>query len=308
MPGHPLAFSLTLMVCAAAHAQVIPDTLDNRRYFPLAVGNEWQYVEADFNSAIPSYQRRRIVSDTLVHDRHYYMYVVEGYDKSFFLGGVWTTWIRYNDAGAVVTFIDIADDTLAVDSTLQWYHADFGDSVDVGHGRLAAVGGRYDTTGAFGVAVAAIKILYRPLDRAGTIFFQSEVQAADFGLIQYETFDGPIGGLSYARIDAREYGERVITVHREVEERAPTSTRIVSIFPNPATSTVTIGYRSPPGTAARLEVFDALGRIVHRQALGGDGVGSELSWDISEWPAGLYLVRWVDDTGHSAAASFVKRL
>ncbi len=312
MPRHPLAFCLTLMVCAAAHAQVIPDTLDNRRYFPLAVGNEWQYVETAFITPIPSYQRRRIVSDTLVHDRLYYKYVVERYDASFFPGGGWTTWLRYNDAGGVVSFNDIADDTLAVDSTLQWYHADFGDSVDVGLlGRLAVVGGRYDTTIAIGgperIPVAAIKILYEPDPLGGPGYFQASVQAADFGFIQYEAFDGPTGGLTYARIDGREYGVPAITVHREVEERAPSSTRIVSIFPNPATSTVTIGYTSPLGTAARVEVFDALGRIVHRQTLEAAGVGGDLSWDISEWPAGLYLVRWVDDTGPAATAPFVKR-
>jgi len=70
------------MACAAAHAQVIPDTLDNRRYFPLGVGNEWQYVETDFHSAIPSYQRHRIIADTLVDGKQYFKYIVEGFEST----------------------------------------------------------------------------------------------------------------------------------------------------------------------------------------------------------------------------------
>lgn len=40
----------TLFICSATYGQVVPDTLDNRRYFPLEVGNEWHYMTSIYGA------------------------------------------------------------------------------------------------------------------------------------------------------------------------------------------------------------------------------------------------------------------
>lgn len=199
---------------AEGQSQIIPDTLDNRRYYLLEVGNEWQIAQNAFASAIQTFRRTRITSDTLVAGRQYYKSKFERFNFSKFLESEWDFWLRYNDVGAVLSFNAIEDDTVAVDSTLYWYHANFKDSVDVDLLNKAFVDGRYDTTITFGgpvyVPVASVKELVVPDPLSGTSYFIQQVYAADFGLVRYEYFDGPTGSLAFARIGGVEYGTRVI--------------------------------------------------------------------------------------------------
>ncbi|MFK7845227.1 MAG: hypothetical protein AB8G77_07995 [Rhodothermales bacterium] len=52
-----------LLCCNDVTGQVLPDTLDNRRYFPLEVGNEWHIVQIAFASPIATYRRLNIIAD-----------------------------------------------------------------------------------------------------------------------------------------------------------------------------------------------------------------------------------------------------
>ncbi|MEM8485569.1 MAG: T9SS type A sorting domain-containing protein [Bacteroidota bacterium] len=200
--------------------QIIPDTLDNRRYYPLEVGNEWQIVENAFASAISTFRRTRITGDTLVAGRQYFKSKFELYDLSKILSYERETWLRYNDVGAVLSFNSITEDSLAVDSTLYWYHADFKDSVDVGLLNRAFVSGRYDTTitfpGPVHVPVSAVKELIVPDPITGTQYGFQQAYAADLGLIRYAYWDGPDGYLAFARIGDMTYGERIIQEEHSV--------------------------------------------------------------------------------------------
>ncbi|MEZ4702793.1 MAG: T9SS type A sorting domain-containing protein [Rhodothermales bacterium] len=297
-----------LLSAGAAQGQIIRDTLDHRRYFPLAVGNEWQYEGHGFASAIPFYERKRVVADTLVGDRRYFRYVVEGFDHSMVLIRTHTAWLRYNAAGAVVAFADPGEDTMAIDSTLFWYHKDFGDSVDAEFGARAIVEGRYDTTVFIGttvVPVAAVKYLG---ERVPFVPFVSEVIAAGFGLVSYQYWDGDEAGLTYARIDGRTYGVPAIHVGYEQPAHPLPATHILSLFPMPAGETVTIGYALRADHGATIDVIDLLGRtLITGPISAGSASLSEKSIDVSPLRGGTYLVRLTDDAGHADTAVLIKR-
>jgi len=54
-------------------------------------------------------------------------------------------------------------------------------------------------------------------------------------------------------------------------------------------------------------VFDVLDRRVDRHFLVEPGVEATYELDISDWPAGMYLVRWVGVAGLTKATPFLKR-
>jgi len=61
------------IVCfGAASAQIVLDTLDNRRYYPLELGNERHYTSIAFQTPIPSYLRVRIIDDTSANGKQYF--------------------------------------------------------------------------------------------------------------------------------------------------------------------------------------------------------------------------------------------
>lgn len=294
-----------LLFCNDAVGQVMPDTLDNRRYFPLAVGNEWHMVEFAFASPIATYRRLNIVADTVVNDRRYFKSISERFDKSFFLESLKESWLRYNEVGAVLGFENIEDDTLVPDSTLQWYHADFKDSVDIGlvNGK-GFVDGVYDTTitfaGPVSVPVASMKQLYVPDPLRGTSYYVQETYAADFGLISYQYFDGGDGYLAYARINGVEFGTRAIFVSNETESVPENTLRMTTAYPNPAQGSVTIGYVSRKGELVKIEVYDLLGRKI--LDLSSPAINKEIRIDISNLSPGRYIIRLSDSQGHAVNA------
>lgn len=80
---------------------------------------------------------------------------------------------------------------------------------------------------------------------------------------------------------------------------APTE---VTVHPNPATELVQVAL-SAGGILRTVEVQDALGRVVHRQAL---RARSAMTLEVAAWPAGCYLVRVEDQRGRRGSARFIK--
>jgi len=63
-------------------------------------------------------------------------------------------------------------------------------------------------------------------------------------------------------------------------------------YPNPFNPSTTIGYDLPLTADVRLNVYDALGRMVARLVSGHQSSGSYLvSWGADGLPSGLYIVR-----------------
>ena len=281
----------TLIFCSAAQAQTIPDTLDNRRYFPLAVGNEWHYEIYAFASAIKTYQRVKIVADTIADNRHYFKMQNEGFDFALRLENLSIKWLRYNQAGAVITIPDISTDVDTDDTLTYWYHADFGDTLIVDD-RPAIVEGSYDSTIVFldSVEFAAVKTLNIPDPLAGMCCYKSQVVAADVGLIEQHTFDGPDTFLAYGKIGGTVYGSPAITVGRDDPVEVPRM-RVHALYPNPAQADVRVVYEVAQAGGMTLEIYDMLGRRLRRDPSFQAEVGTNV-WhiDVSGLSAGTYVV------------------
>ncbi|NNE47817.1 MAG: T9SS type A sorting domain-containing protein [Rhodothermales bacterium] len=279
-----LIFSLGIAVSATAQ-DVIPDTLDARRYHPLEVRNEWHWTTTDFLFPVPSYERATVVGDTIANNRKYFVCVREFFDASFTLVRTFRSYLRYNAVGAVLSFDDIALDPLEPDSTRPWYHADFGDTLDVVPRQRAVVDGRYDTTFA-GQRIAAIKTLWIELWDGS--FFEAEAYAADVGLISRDVFDGPTTALGYANVGGLTFGSPIVNVGRS-ETVLPARRSGVSVYPNPTGHRTTIAVDMVEPQRVTLEVIDLLGRSV---SLISFGPGShKVSLDAASLPAGVYFVR-----------------
>jgi len=282
----------TLSFFSVAQAQTIPDTLDNRRYFPLEVGNEWHYEIYAFASAIKTYQRVKIVADTMADNRHYFKMQNESFDFALRLENLSTKWVRYNQAGAAVTVPDISTDVGTDDTLTYWYHADFGDTLIVDD-RPAIVGGRYDSTLIFldSAEFAAVKTLNVPDPLAGICCYTSQVVAADVGVVERHAFDGPDTFLAYAKIGSMVYGTPAITVGREVAGEMPYRASMQALYPNPAQVDVRVIYEVGQAGRVTLDIYDLLGRRLQRNQQFHAEVGTNV-WhiDMSDLNAGTYVV------------------
>jgi hypothetical protein len=93
-----------------AHAQVeqVPDTLDWREYYPLEIGNVWEWETHQdgiwFGGDVDELDHREIVADTMINDLRYFVqvaykaieYEVNG-DPTV---SVWREYLRYDTAQA----------------------------------------------------------------------------------------------------------------------------------------------------------------------------------------------------------------
>jgi aminopeptidase N len=69
-------------------------------------------------------------------------------------------------------------------------------------------------------------------------------------------------------------------------------------YPNPAAESVAIGFNLPDGGPVELSVYDLAGRRVATLVEGDLAAGRhEVAWDAGSFPAGVYLVRLVADSG-----------
>ena len=104
---------------------------------------------------------------------------------------------------------------------------------------------------------------------------------------------------SLATGDAFEFEARVNTA----AEAAPGAALDLRAFPNPFAGALTVAYDlGAPGTV-RVEVFDALGRLVARLADGPAPASGRLSWDARGAAPGVYVVRLTAEADGAAPAS-----
>lgn len=111
--------------------------------------------------------------------------------------------------------------------------------------------------------------------------------------------------LAFARVGTMMYGEQVVA-----EEAAPAAAEALalSVGPNPARASLALAFSLPAASDARLEVVDALGRMVQRLDLGARGAGAQTArLDVSGLAAGVYSVRLVAGAAQTATQISVVR-
>ncbi len=161
---------------------------------------------------------------------------------------------------------------------------------------------------------------------AGDVFFPVAYVADDFfGLREFgyfleetrsfESTDRGIGiaavlredspdGLSRIALAAGETGVYLFDAPFIADSEAGTDGETLSLrvpFPNPVRETTTFCYSLPVSADVTLAVYDVLGRRVARLADGAQGAGThEATFDASNLPSGVYLVRLSSGTRHTS--------
>lgn len=283
----------TLAAACPVHAQTPPppDTLDWHRYYPLAVGNAWEYSDAENPFAL---FRHVIESDTTIQGRLYYRRVTYSQEVPIFGDTVFVNhdYVRYDTAGVVVAAASPAADTVAADPCADNY---FARDLRLGFGARVKcpmpppdsviVEGAYDLVwtapGGELVEVAAIKYFF--VD--GIIYTEF---VADVGPVGGGNLWGP--RLHYARVGGVEYGTPRIPVAAESVAPAVASLE-VTVLRNPVRQHAAFGFRSTRPQRAYVEVFDVVGRRVWKAPVQLSATWSRVDVPVSEFGAGTYFVR-----------------
>ena len=303
---------LSLLFAGAAFGQdtpVVVDTLDWQRYYPLEIGNTWEY--GGLNSYVST-----IVGDTLANGHRYFI----GRDSTLAAGTlgpfIHTFYLRYDTAGTVVTLLSLEADTLEVPLPFDYWRVDFpdflahfdmrtafGDTLYYGApDTLYYVQGGYNARRQIGyelVEVDGLKCFREQGFSAGWI----ECYATDIGFVGGGNLWG--SDLKYARVGGIEYGSRRSTpVERAAE--VPAEVSIETIYPNPFRGRATVAYRLPKPSSITVEVFSMLGQRIWREGTSVQAAGvGRYELQSRAWSAGLYLVRLTTESGAQSVRSVV---
>ena len=306
MKRFTLLAALTLLMATSATAQKkpFPDTLDWRGYYPLEVGNVWEY--AGGHSADAAYERREITGDTLIDSTRYYVHVTRRYDdQKQPLGNPLVDYLRYDTVRTTVaahaagdsyptagwdpkdnlqqpwmgpkpTLLTLVTCSLSVDFGSKFTCGEEGDEGEV------RVQGRYTKGRHYGPIVArSEKIFYAPGSSRGIHFLHGIGEELH---VNY----------TYLHIGGKEWGESVVLSVNESEGPA-SKLRFVSAYPNPFRGRTTVAYEAPVGHEVAITVFDALGRVIRRtMSRNSQGGMRRLSVGNSDWSPGLYFIRLTD--------------
>jgi len=302
---------LSLLLAGAAPGQdtpIVVDTLDWHRYYPLEIGNTWEY--GGLNSYVST-----IIGDTLANDHRYFIRR-DSIPAVGTLGPfIHTFYLRYDTAGTVLTLLSLEEDTLEVPLPLNYARVDFPDFLAHFDMRMAfgdtlyygAPDTLYYVQGGYN---EVIQIGYAAVEVDGLKCFRSEgailwdaCYATDIGFV----WGGNLFGskLEYARVGGVEYGTRL---HTPVEETAvvPEHFSIETIYPNPFRGRATVAYRLPKPSSITIEVFNVLGQRIWWEgtSVQAAGIGG-YELQSREWSAGMYLVRLTTERGEQSVRSVV---
>ncbi|WP_420455038.1 T9SS type A sorting domain-containing protein [Rubrivirga sp.] len=287
-----------------------PDTLDWRGYFPLAVGNEWEYevrlrrpatLNRPTDESRTEYLRFRIVgagpggaSDrfTLVEERFAVDGVLLARDTSV---------VRYDAESASVFATDVGLNGDSYDRPAPPFAAD----LDLPCDDPYADGGYWvlancidETEAEYWVPTFVREPLAPVVTKA---FFNlgggSATAVHGFGFVA-DSFhpdgcsffcDSDEAVVTFAVVGGQTFGARAVGV-----EVPPDRLRLgpLVVYPNPTAGRVTV--EAGPRSGGHVTVFDVMGRLVRSVTLPADGT---VGLDLGDLPPGLYSLRAGPQTG-----------
>ena len=302
---------LSLLLAGAAPAQdtsVVVDTLDWQRYYPLEIGNTWEY--GGLNSYIST-----IIGDTLANDHRYFIRR-DSIPAVGTLGPfIHMFYVRYDTAGTVVTLPSLEADTLEVPLPFVNRRVDFPDFLAHFDMRTAFgdtlyyeapdtvyyVWGGYNERRQIGNELVEVDAL-KCFGGHGFFLWRFECYATDIGFVGGGNLFG--SELNYAKVGGIEYGRLPTPVEAAAE--VPEQFSIETIYPNPFKGRATVAYRLPKPSSITIEVFNVLGQRIWWEgtSVQAAGVGG-YELQSRAWSAGLYFVRLTTESGAQSVRSVV---
>ena len=259
-----------------------PDTTAPWRYYPLAVGNVWEYEFGDGTVA-----REAIFSDTVALGHRYFVLSFQQL-RDDIEAPVFRTPLRYDTASATV--VALGDVSNEYPYTLHCpFDTPFGDAEC--RGEPQRVSGRPDGVVVFGgeapgtgtdTVQAAVKVFST---RLGFEFRY----AAGVGPV-YDGGEGGARALTYYKIGDEEHGmPRFVAAEPGGPEPLAAS---LGAWPNPTRGPLTVSVRlARPAADVEVAVYDALGRAVRRAPLGPRAAGEHgVGLSLAGLAPGVYAV------------------
>jgi hypothetical protein len=284
-----IALVLLALFATGAFAQT-PDTTAAWRYYPLQIGNVWEY------NGSGSPVRKAIVADTLVDGRHWYL--ERHTDFTFSPPASKQHLIRFDTLTATVRYrMDGQEMAVPPGCPLD---APFGGQVECGNRSVAVSGGPGSSIMIGSAAVSDVMLktfddgMYRHRFVAGIGFVERQQYVPESGLYR----------LFYARVGGVEYGSPIFPVANEVSARG--AAPALSVHPNPAADQAHVALTLTHPQRVRVDVIDVLGRVRRSEHLDLPAGTRTHALDVSLLPAGAYVVRVTGRTGFTATARLVK--
>lgn len=202
-----LAFVLALLVAPAAAQDAVPDTVAPERYYPIEVGNRWEY-EVEPGNLLPdgTHYRHTIVADTLVDGERWFVQREQGFRR--LVEGNTEVWDRLFDERLLLRFdSNLANVVIRADGHASPYlpcRLDLSVLPDGGKGECGA--------GVYLKEVLEVSVGGDRL-RSPVVWFSGPVYgpflAADLGLIRSASEVSPASVLVHAHVEGRVYGDPI---------------------------------------------------------------------------------------------------
>ena len=276
-----------------AQLEEVNDTLDWRGYYPLEIGNIWEWRTQNpgvwFGGDVNSLNHREIVSDTTINDRKYLVQVA--YSANEFVATderkvvVWRDYLRYDTLKTrVVKFdlnlegehgytCDLSADFNSVGACYDW--------LDMG------VGGDYASEDNFQVSVGSDYVSYNAVKSfdgltGGSKYYHGIGSLPIFG-------DGSEDGtieFTYVKVGDNEYGTRSVRVG--IEKTTEIEESPIELYPNPVKSQLNIATSSEL-RGIKVRIVDVLGRSTPWTTMCEE---KRCQLDVSSLNPGLYVLEY----------------
>lgn len=285
-----LIISCFTIRCYAQDGEVTLDSLDWKMYFPLEVGNSWEYQDGD---GLPL-TRLSVTSLTEANGQEYFVMHEEVF-HIVFPSEVLSTirdenyFVRYDTSGVVLWFQDLALDVYPYSSTFRLGDAEF-INFD-----LRASFGHIWNWGPQSFEKVAVTGGYNDNIRMGA-FYTLDVEARKSYnyLVKYHSYAwgiGFMGGgnlygprLKYAYVSGQAYGAKVVSSdHRP---SIPPDLGIIDVYPSPADGVINLDWKDQTSRDYNIKLFDAMGRLVYIR----DHVRGRMRIDSSALRSGVYFI------------------
>jgi hypothetical protein len=301
--------TLAVVIAGVAGAQEpAPDTTAPWRYFPLDVGNRWEYRYYDqacyVCPQVPyGYWRWIAQGDTSIAGVAYQILRREQFDLDLNVTSVGDQYVRFDTSSArIVEWAAAPPGEQPFELAPCRLDQPFTAYGPCDFGAWYYEGGEYDHLLADSTLATVKLFQWTTIGRWLTL-------AAGLGM--YELWDDQVKSyvwyeLVYGRTRARTYGAPHLPPPVSIEDSAPEASSPLFVAPNPTNGPLVIRFRVPGYDWASLQVFDALGRPVHTAEVAAAGGRVWVQLDGARWAPGVYVVR-VTAGSVNVSASVVRR-
>lgn len=262
-----------------------PDTLDPWRYYPLAIGNAWEYRNENNET-----MRIDIPRDTIIADLKYFYWQRRWYNEEGQPAwGSVDDYLRYDTTSTYIVTSGIQE------PYFPWIPCRFDAQPDATLECWGMLAGSVDWMTYEGILefsdTTVVNVAGKRYNTLGMWTY-----AADFGEVWGWEKDGrPPRALTFARIDGQSFGTELYpyTVSNESELLLESDLTIQALWPNPVRSSISLQLRVPQIGQVHVSVYDLLGREV----LAWNGLlathTETIELHVGTLPPGAYVVRMI---------------